>query len=256
MEHLRHCAECAALQTRLQAFDDVTMPESAAEWSQQQIRLDNWLEGFLRSERASRAKREGKSLWEFLTWETVSKYLMSRKLQWALGATAALLLIIGSVLLVRLRHPQLPQNQAALRGAMPQPQPVSPPTGKPAEARPGKPPVGERPKATGSQEQRAVAPNSSQEQTTPSPPQDHNLPSLTAEARQALPGAPARYGCASPARRAPGRCRALDTSPPSRARVAFQVSIVVVFPAPFVPRKPKISPRSTLKLIRAGAQPA
>ena len=190
MEHLRHCAECAALQTRLQAFDDVTMPESAAEWSQQQIRLDNWLEGFLRSERASRAKREGKSLWEFLTWETVSKYLMSRKLQWALGATAALLLIIGSVLLVRLRHPQLPQNQAALRGAMPQPQPVSPPTGKPAEARPGKPPVGERPKATGSQEQRAVAPNSSQEQTTPSPPQDHNLPTLTAEARQAPPPRP------------------------------------------------------------------
>ncbi len=58
MGHLRHCAECAALQTRLQAFDDVTMEGSAAEWSQQQIRLDNWLDDFLRSERAARAKRK------------------------------------------------------------------------------------------------------------------------------------------------------------------------------------------------------
>ena len=204
MEHLRQCAECAALQTRLQAFDDVTMPESAAEWSQQQIRLDNWLEGFLRSERALRAKREGKPLRAILTWENVSRFLSPAKLQWALGASVALLLIIGSVLLVRLRHQPVSQNQAALRQAMPQQQPVSPPAGKPVEAQPAKPAARDLTKAIAPNGKLEAAPNSSREATEPSPPPDHNLPTLTAEARVAPPPTPEEAEAAhQPAAHAP-----------------------------------------------------
>ena len=190
MEHLTHCAECAALETRLRAFDDVTMPESAEEWSQQQIRLDNWLDGFLRSERASRAKREGKPLRGTRHWESVSRYLSPAKLQWALGVSVALLLIIGSVLLVRLRHRPVSENQAALRQAMPQQQPVSPPAGEPLKAQPVKPAAGARTKATAPQGKHAATHTSSPEATAPSPPQDHSPPTLTAEARQAPPPRP------------------------------------------------------------------
>jgi hypothetical protein len=208
MEHLMHCAECAALQTRMQAFDDVTVPESAAEWSQQQIRLDNWLDGFLRSERASRAKREGKSLRGFLTWETFSKYLSSAKLQWTLATATALLLVIGSVLLMTLRHPQLPQNQAAVRGAMPQPQSGSPPSTGPAAGplpasktlqQPARPAVKGQlaSNAKTSSEEKTQKVGSQQKPAATGEVEAHNAPTLTAEAN--VPPPPTTGSQAAPA---------------------------------------------------------
>ena len=52
IEHLSRCASCAELRSRLLNFESVIPPEPEAEWKQTRIRLDNWLEGFLRSEAA------------------------------------------------------------------------------------------------------------------------------------------------------------------------------------------------------------
>jgi hypothetical protein len=163
IKHLRHCAQCAALETRLRAFDEVTMPESAVEWTQARARLDNWLDGFLRSERAARAQKEGRSLWGVLTWETVSKFLLPGKLKWALGATVVVLMLIPSALLLRLRHEQLLENQAALRQAIPQQQPASPPAGTPAEAPPRESQKGGQTTVTAPQGKHAATPTSSPE---------------------------------------------------------------------------------------------
>ncbi|MGA2073828.1 MAG: hypothetical protein ABSH52_10015 [Terriglobia bacterium] len=197
IKHLRHCAQCAALETRLRAFDEVTMPESAVEWTQARARLDNWLDGFLRSERAARAQKEGRSLWGVLTWETVSKFLLPGKLKWALGATVVVLMLIPSALLLRLRHEQLLENQAALRQAIPQQQPASPPAGTPAEAPPRESQKGGQTTVTAPQGKHAATPTSSPETTAPSSPQGQNLPTLTAEARQSPP--PATGETAQPA---------------------------------------------------------
>ncbi len=214
-----HCAECAALQTRLQAFDDVTMPESAAEWSQQQIRLDNWLDGFLRSERASRAKRKGKSLRGVPTWENASEYLLSGNLQWALGATVVLLLVIGSVLLVRFRHPQLPQHQAALRGAMPQPQPGSPPATSPVVGpspasktlqQPARPAVNRQLaiNAKTSSVEKTQKVGSQRKPAAPGEVEAHNAPTLTAEAHVPPPSTAGSSSLAGSSERASNRQQA------------------------------------------------
>ena len=75
----------------------------------------------------------------------------------------------------------------------------------------------------------------------------------SAPARRSTPAARRRRGCARRRRRAPGSTPSTLTSPAVRVRKPSRISTVVVLPAPFGPRKAKISPRSTSRSMPATA---
>jgi hypothetical protein len=122
--HLAECPECVDLYGRLLNFQIGSPPEPEAAWKETRKRLDIWLEGFLRSQAATlRPTRPLKLSGRFPLWESISRPLTLRKVQWALGASIALILITSGVVLEKLRHEQVPENQTALRGTVaPHPQ--------------------------------------------------------------------------------------------------------------------------------------
>jgi hypothetical protein len=135
IEHLRHCADCAELQSRLLNFDAGASPEPEAVWKETRKRLDNWLEGFLRSEAANlRAAKSAAPSRRGLRWEAFWRPLVSWKCVWGLGVAALLVSIADGVLLLEFRREQPPGVQVAARPAIPQRQPANAPAaGKPAE---------------------------------------------------------------------------------------------------------------------------
>ncbi|MBZ5671784.1 MAG: hypothetical protein LAO04_18910 [Acidobacteriia bacterium] len=137
-EHVKHCQECADLQNRVLNFDTGAPPESEAVWNQTRARLDNWLEGFLRSEAASsRPAKLGEPSRRVLRWQTFWSPLISWKVAWGLGLVALLVLIADGVLLMELRRGQPPQVPVAARPAVPQKQQANAePPGKPVEKSP------------------------------------------------------------------------------------------------------------------------
>jgi hypothetical protein len=135
IEHLRHCADYADLQSRLANFDAGASPEPEAVWKETRKRLDNWLEGFLRAEAASlRAAKSDAPSRRGLRWEMFWRPLISWKVAWGLGVAALLVLIADAVVVLELRREQPPRVQVAARPAVPQRQPANaPPPEKPAE---------------------------------------------------------------------------------------------------------------------------
>jgi hypothetical protein len=125
-EHLRHCPECAELQNRLLNFDVGTSPEPEAVWKETRKRLDNWLEGFLRSEAANfRAAKPPVRSRRVPRWETLWSPLISWKVAWGLGVAALLVLIADGVLVMELRRGRPAQVQVAARATVPQKQPAN-----------------------------------------------------------------------------------------------------------------------------------
>jgi hypothetical protein len=123
-EHLRHCRDCASLQSRLLNFDAATSPEPEAVWKETRKRLDNWLEGFLRSEAAKvRAAKSTAPSRKGARWETFWSPFISWKVVWGLGVAALLVLIADGVLVMELRRAQPAEVQVAARTAVPQGQP-------------------------------------------------------------------------------------------------------------------------------------
>jgi hypothetical protein len=125
-EHLRHCLDCRELQSRLLSFDTGTSPEPEAAWKETRKRLDNWLEGFLRSEAANlgAAKSTAPSR-KGARAETFWRPLISWKVAWGLGVVALLVLIANGVLVLELRRGRPPQVQVAARPAVSQRQPAN-----------------------------------------------------------------------------------------------------------------------------------
>ena len=134
-EHLKHCPNCAALESRLQNFEAGSSPEPEAVWKETRKRLDNWLEGFLRAEDAKlRAAKSAGPSPGGSRWEAFWRPLISRKVVWGMGVAALLVLIADVVLVTELRRHRPPQVQVAARAAVPQKQPANPqPPEKPVE---------------------------------------------------------------------------------------------------------------------------
>jgi hypothetical protein len=122
-EHLRHCPGCAELQSRLLNFDAGTSPEPEAVWNQTRKRLDNWLEGFLRSEAANLGGAKSTAPWhKGVRWETFWRPLISWKVAWGLAAVALLVFIAEGVVVMELRRARPSEVQVAARGTVPQEQ--------------------------------------------------------------------------------------------------------------------------------------
>jgi len=229
IEHLMHCPQCADLQSRLLNFDAGSAPEPEAVWNQTQTRLDNWLEGFLRSEAAhSRSPKGGKPSRRVSGWESVSNFFTSWKIIWALGVAVVLVLIVDGVLLLEYRREQLRQVQVAGRATVPPKLPANAaPAEKPPEKSTEKPKMTPReeglPKARENFPSRAESPNRPQAgeprapgapaltpapanhnlpsqvtQATPPPPPNHNPPTETAQATVPSPPIPTSGAVARP----------------------------------------------------------
>jgi len=169
LEHLRHCPECTGLQSRLLNFEAGSSPEPEAVWNETRKKLDNWLEGFLRSEAAtSHAAKPTAASHKGPRWEAFWSSLHSRKVLWGAGVAALLVLIGDAVIVFEVRREQPPQAQVAARPAVPQKQP---PVGAPV--------VGARPNT----QQPAVAASRVGAQAN----QEHALPQV---AQRSPAGAP------------------------------------------------------------------
>jgi len=123
-EHLRQCPGCTELQKRLLNFDAGASPEPEADWKETRKRLDNWLEGFLRSEAANlRAAKSAATSRKGIRWEAFWSPLLSWKVAWGLAVVALLVLIANGVVVMQLRRRRPPQVQVAAGRAVPQEQP-------------------------------------------------------------------------------------------------------------------------------------
>ncbi|MGA9055017.1 MAG: hypothetical protein WB763_00745 [Terriglobia bacterium] len=204
IEHLSQCASCAELRSRLlnfENFDSVSPPEPEAVWKQTRTRLDNWLEGFLRSEAAqSRSSKGGKPSRRVSAWESLSNLFTPRKIVWALGVAAALVLIVDGVLLLEYKRAQLHQMQVAARATVPPQAPAVPtPVEKPPVKSTEKPRITPHeeglPKAGKNLPSRAgstIRPNGRVVRVPLAPalsaaPADRNLPSQITEGTPPLP---------------------------------------------------------------------
>lgn len=167
--HLAQCAACAELRSRLLNFESLSPPEPEAEWNQTETRLDNWLEGFLRSEALhTRAPKGSKSTQRVFSWDSISNLFTPKRIIWASCGALALVLIVGVPLLLKW---SLPPAQVALRAPHTQASPiVVPPANLPVN--------------------RTEEPKGSAPLAPPAPaPADHNPPTETAEVRMP-PAAP------------------------------------------------------------------
>jgi hypothetical protein len=123
LEHVRHCPDCAFLQSRLLNFAAGASPEPEAVWGETQKRLDNWLEGFLRSKTAGfRAPQPTSVPHTSPRWESLWSFFNSRKLVWGLGMVAFAALIGDAILVLELRRGQPGHAQMAAQSAAPQSQ--------------------------------------------------------------------------------------------------------------------------------------
>ena len=100
--HLTHCSECSDVCARLESFARAGVPEQDREWVNAEKRLDNWAESFLNSLTAkSRVQQEVPSS-PLLQWKEATRAASSFwKLGWAVGAVAALGLIVGGLLVTK-----------------------------------------------------------------------------------------------------------------------------------------------------------
>jgi len=211
IEHLSQCAACAELRSRLLNFESVSPPEPEAVWKQTRTRLDNWLEGFLRSEAAhSRSPKAARPSRRVPGWESISNLFTPRKIIWAFGVGAVLVLMVVAPLLHEYRRAELPQVQVAVRAPIPPKPPASAaPEQKPPEKSTEKPKIMPQkvglPKAGNNLPSRAespIRPNGRVVRVQLAPalsaaPANHNLPSQIEEAAPvpaqepaALPSAP------------------------------------------------------------------
>jgi len=132
LEHVRHCPECAFLQSRLLNFAAGASPEPEAVWGETQKRLDNWLEGFLRSKTAGfRAPQPTSVPHTSPRWESLWSFFNSRKLVWGLVMVALAVMIGDAVLVLELRrgqpgHAQMPAQSAARQSQAANVQPATP----------------------------------------------------------------------------------------------------------------------------------
>jgi len=132
LEHVRHCPECAFLQSRLLNFAAGASPEPEAVWGETQKRLDNWLEGFLRSKTAGfRAPQPTSVPHTSPRWESLWSFFNSRKLVWGLVMVALAVMIGDAVLVLELRrgqpgHAQMPAQSAARHSQAANVQPATP----------------------------------------------------------------------------------------------------------------------------------
>ena len=240
IEHLSQCAACAELRSRLLNFESVSPPEPEAVWKQTRTRLDNWLEGFLRSEAAhSRSPKGGKPSRRVFGWENISNLLTPRKIVWAFGVAVALVLIVDGVLVLEYRRAQPPQVQVAARATVPPKAPANPaPVEKPPQGgreRPrimphkaGEPSAPLAPALTlapasqnpPSQITEATPPPPSNP-ALPSPPPHHNLPTETAQASVPSPPSPTPGAVARPTAAAISHPPTLWLDPASRLLIVL-----------------------------------
>ncbi len=221
IEHLSQCATCAELRTRLPNFDNfanVSPPEPEAVWKQTRKRLDNWLEGFLRSEAAHfRSPKGGKPSRRVSAWESLSNLFTPRKIAWALGVAAALVLIVDGFLLLEYRRAQLHQVQVAARTTVPPQPPANPAAGqqKPPEKSTEKRVTMPREKGLPAAEQAPL------NAALPSAPSDHNLPTETAQASVPSPPSPTPGAVARPTAAAISHPPTLRLDPTARLLIVL-----------------------------------
>ena len=128
MAHLAQCADCSDLQSRLLNFEQEIEPEPEMAWNQTRTRLDNWLEGFLRSEAAGLHRSQKGFLSDRVSIrEGIRDFFTSRKIVWTLSVAAGLVLIVDGVLFLRHRQEQTPPAQVAARPTVPPNPPQRPP---------------------------------------------------------------------------------------------------------------------------------
>jgi hypothetical protein len=134
-KHIAQCPSCADLQRRLASFDQEGPPEPEAAWKETRNRLDHWLESLLRSQAASlRTAKTAKPSGGVLSWQGISTRFSPWKSEWALGVAVALILIVGTISLLKLRHAHHAPMEVATRPSV---SPEQPPYAAPAEE-PGK----------------------------------------------------------------------------------------------------------------------
>jgi len=194
-EHLSQCAACAELRSRLLNFESLSPPEPEAVWNQTETRLDNWLEGFLRSEALhTRAPKGSKSSQRVFGWESISNLFTPRKIIWASSGALALVLVLGVPLWLNYRRESLPRTQAG-------PAAIPPATANPAPLKGTEKPKG-APGEEGLRKAANKSPTDAEASNTPRVGEpgaplapaatagaDRNPPTETAEVR-AAPAAP------------------------------------------------------------------
>ena len=138
--HVSGCHVCADVGNRLLKFERASEHEPEVGWNQSRIRLDNWLEGFLRSEAARfRSAQPAKPSWIASARNGVWDFVTSMKIVWALSAVLAVVVTVDGFLFLRYRRDQLSLIQVATRpAAPPKPPVISVPAQKPAERSEGK----------------------------------------------------------------------------------------------------------------------
>ena len=194
-EHLSQCAACAELRSRLLSFESASPPEPEPAWTQTETRLDNWMEGFLRSEASpSRAPQGGKPRRKVIGWESLANSFTRRMTAWRWVVAAALVLTAITPLLLEYQQELRPLVQVAVLTLIRQGRVLSGPVGV-QEKGPEKqkiapnsegspkplnnvPPKAELPKAGG--------PGAPLAPAGPAPT-DRNLPTETAEVRVPAP---------------------------------------------------------------------
>jgi len=93
--HAATCPACRELQQRLMAFNDPMPAGHDAEWELAEARLDNWMKGFLESERAAEKLR-------LTWWERLTALPAGWQARWVLIPAAACAVLICSLVVARL----------------------------------------------------------------------------------------------------------------------------------------------------------
>jgi hypothetical protein len=115
-DHLSQCAACAELRSRLLNFESLSPPEPEAGWNQTETRLDNWLEGFLRSEPThSHVPQSDQPPKRVFSWGSIANFFTPMKTAWRWGVALALVLIAIAPLVLEYQGELRPLVQAAVR---------------------------------------------------------------------------------------------------------------------------------------------
>ncbi len=258
IKHLAQCSACADLRNRLLDFEGGGPPQPEAVWVQTRTRLDNWLEGFLRSEAARvRSPKHDKPTTRASIGESILNFFTPRKIIWALSVALVFAVIVDGALLLEYKREHLPQVQVAVRPTAP---PEPPANAVPAQNPPaqgtetpkltpreeGLPKVGENSPARAENPNRPKAGESKAPAAPalPSASPDHNPLGMTA--RAVLPSRPKPAAGAG----------ADPTSRPSNGSTADCPTCIRIFPSPLAPAQhavgAPISPPPTLSLDPAG----
>jgi hypothetical protein len=123
--HLEHCSECSLLYGRLLQFDQGTLSDQEADWKNTEKRLDNWLEGVLRAQKA-----ENQPLPHTVEEPVRPPRLPFWRMPWALGPATALVLLAAAIYFAEFRHETYRQLAVKTTPAAPL-QTLSPPAVRP-----------------------------------------------------------------------------------------------------------------------------